>query len=219
TTPWGTVLSGEENFNGYFTQPDGPGDDMAGEAASRYGLAGGSTAQHDWDRLDDRFDLTEEPHEANRHGWIIEVDPFDPESTPRKLTELGRFKHEGANVVVADDGRVVAYMGDDERFDYMYKFVSTGTYREGDTEHNLTLLEEGDLFVAKFAGDGTGDDEHDGTGEWLPLVEDGRSAVPGMSLAEVLVYTRLAADTVGPTKMDRPEDVEVNLVNGRVYAA
>lgn len=219
TTPWGTVLSGEENFNGYFTQPEKPSKDMAGEAAERYGLASGDKAQHDWDRLDDRFDLTKEPKEANRHGWIIEVNPFDPQSAPRKLTALGRFKHEGANVVVAGDGRVVAYMGDDERFDYMYRFVSKGTYIEGDQANNMTLLEEGDLHVAKFRGNGTADGVHDGDGEWLPLVVDGQSKVEGMTLEEVLVYTRLAADKVGPTKMDRPEDVEVNPVNGRVYAA
>ncbi|MCW4602257.1 PhoX family phosphatase [Janibacter hoylei] len=219
TTPWGTILSGEENFNGYFTQPAAPSDDLAGEAAARYGLAGGSAAQHNWDRLDDRFDLTKEPNEAHRHGWIVEVNPFEPDAKPRKLSALGRFKHEGANVVVAGDGRVVVYMGDDERFDYMYKFVSAATYVEGDAAANRTLLDEGDLYVAKFTGNGTGDGLHDGTGEWLPLVVDGESQVDGMSLEEVLVFTRLAADKVGPTKMDRPEDVEVNLVNGRVYAA
>lgn len=218
-TPWGTILSGEENFDGYFTQPEEAGDGMAGEAATRYGLAGGNEAQHAWDRLDERFDLTKEPNEAHRHGWIIEVNPFDPDSTPRKLTALGRFKHEGANVVIADDGRVVAYMGDDERFDYMYKFVSKGTYAEGDTANNLTLLDEGDLYVAKFRGNGTADGVHDGDGEWLPLVVDGASEVDGMTVEEVLVFTRLAADSVKPTKMDRPEDVEVNPVNGRVYAA
>lgn len=219
TTPWGTVLSGEENFNFYFTQPAAPGDDLAGRAAARYGLAGGNRAQHDWDRLDARFDLTREPNEANRHGWIVEVDPFDPSSAPRKLTALGRFKHEGANVTIAGDGRVVVYMGDDERFDYMYKFVSAGRYVEGDAANNHGLLDEGDLYVAKFEGNGSADGLHDGDGRWLPLVVDGRSMVDGFSLEEVLVYTRLAADTVGPTKMDRPEDVEVNPVNGRVYAA
>ncbi|MGO1165358.1 MAG: PhoX family protein [Janibacter sp.] len=219
TTPWGTILSGEENFNGYFTQPAKPGQGLTGKGADRYGLAGGDEAQHNWDRLDERFDLTKEPNEAHRHGWIIEVNPFDPDSTPRKLTALGRLKHEGANVVIAEDGRVVAYMGDDERFDYMYKFISTQTYVEGDAANNATLLDEGDLYVAKFTGNGAADGVHDGDGEWLPLVEDGKSAVEGMTLEEVLVFTRLAADTVGPTKMDRPEDVEVNLVNGRVYAA
>jgi secreted PhoX family phosphatase len=219
TTPWGTILSGEENFNGYFTQPAAPTADLKGQAAKRYGLAGGSTSQHNWDRIDSRFDLTKEPNEAHRHGWVIEVDPSDPTARPRKLSALGRLKHEGANVVIADDGHVVAYMGDDERFDYMYKFVSKRTYREGDRAHNKTLLEEGDLYVAKFTGDGAADGEHDGTGQWLPLVVGGESKVDGMSVEEVLVYTRVAADKVGPTKMDRPEDVEVNPVNRRVYAA
>ncbi|WP_277454347.1 PhoX family phosphatase [Janibacter sp. DB-40] len=219
TTPWGTVLSGEENFNSYFTQPDGAAGDLIGRGAERYGLAGGSSAQHDWDRFDRRWDLTREPNEAHRFGWIVEVNPFDPTSTPRKLTALGRLKHEGANVTINADGKCVAYMGDDERFDYMYKFVSKGTYVEGDLENNMRLLEEGDLYVAKFVGDGTADGEHDGTGRWLPLVVDGESKVEGMSVAEVLIFTRLAADAVGPTKMDRPEDVEVNPINGRVYAA
>ena len=218
TTPWGTILSGEENFNYYFTQPDSAGADLVGRGAKRYGLAGGNAAQHNWDRFDSRWDLTREPNEAHRFGWIVEVNPFDPTSTPRKLTALGRFKHEGANVTINADGRCVAYMGDDERFDYMYKFVSKGTYVEGDLANNMTLLEEGDLYVAKFVGDGA-TAEHDGSGEWLPLVVDGESKVAGMSVAEVLIFTRLAADMVGPTKMDRPEDVEVNPVNGRVYAA
>ena len=219
TTPWGTILSGEENFNYYFTQPSSAGDDLVGRGQDRYGLASGYPSQHDWDRFDSRWDLTQEPNEAHRFGWIVEVNPFDPTSTPRKLTALGRFKHEGANVTVNSDGKVVVYMGDDERFDYMYKFVSAGTYVEGDVAHNSSLFDEGDLYVAKFEGNGTSDGVHDGSGMWLPLVEGGESKVAGMSVAEVLIFTRLAADTVGPTKMDRPEDVEVNPVNGRVYAA
>jgi hypothetical protein len=91
-------------------------------------------------------------NETNRFGWIVEVDPFDPTSTPKKHSSLGRFKHEGANVIVAKSGHVVAYMGDDERFDYLYKFVSKAKYREGDRKHNMTLLSEGDLYVAKFTG-------------------------------------------------------------------
>jgi secreted PhoX family phosphatase len=145
---------------------------------------------------------------------------------------MGRFKHEGANVIVAKSGHVVAYMGDDERFDYLYKFVSAGTYRPGtaaeDRKNNLTLLSEGDLYVAKFTGnsapaefDGSGklpaDGAFDGSGEWLPLVVGGQSKVAGMSVEEVLVYTRLAADKVGPTKMDRCEDVQPSLHTGKVY--
>jgi hypothetical protein len=217
TTPWGTVLSGEENFNQYFyaagTTPE----------EARYGI--GAQDSRNWRSLDPRWDATrpEYANEPNRFGWIVEVDPMRPNSTPVKHTAMGRFKHEGANVVVAPNGHVVAYMGDDERFDYVYRFVSKGTFRKGSGEkaraHNLTLLSEGDLSVARFTGDGLDDGVSDGAGEWIPLTKDGRSMVPGFDLDEVLVYTRLAADAVQPTKMDRPEDVEPNLVNGRVYVA
>nr|WP_153396803.1 PhoX family phosphatase [Ornithinicoccus halotolerans] len=217
TTPWGTVLSGEENFHQYFNatgaaDPDG--------RLRRYGITGGGRG---WERADSRFLVAEEPNEVNRHGWIVEVDPEDPTSAPVKHTALGRFKHEGATVALAADGRAVAYMGDDERYDYLYKFVSAQSMRRGNSaaarRHNLQLLAEGDLYVARFTGDGFEDGVYDGTGEWLPLVLDGRSQVPGFTVAEVLVWTRLAADTVGATKMDRPEDVEPNPANGRVYAA
>jgi secreted PhoX family phosphatase len=225
TTPWGTILSGEENFNGYFVSPGTSASDK------RYGLTSNATARQ-WELDDPRFDTRNAgfENEANRFGWIVEVDPFDPTSTPKKHSSLGRFKHEGANVIVAESGHVVAYMGDDERFDYLYKFVSADTYREGDRAHNMTLLSAGNLYVAKFTGNspaaeitGTGavpaDGSFDGTGKWLPLVVDGASAVPGMSVEEVLVYTRLAADKVGPTKMDRCEDVQPSLHTGKVYVA
>jgi secreted PhoX family phosphatase len=225
TTPWGTVLSGEENFNGYFVSPG------TSAADKRYGLTANATARQ-WELDDPRFDTRNAgfENEANRFGWIVEVDPFDPTSTPKKHSMLGRFKHEGANVIVAGSGHVVAYMGDDERFDYLYKFVSADTYREGDRAHNMTLLSAGSLYVARFTGNspaaeitGTGavpaDGSFDGTGEWLPLVVNGVSAVPGMSVEEVLVYTRLAADKVGPTKMDRCEDVQPSLHTGKVYVA
>ena len=136
---------------------------------------------------------------------------------------MGRFKHEGANVIVNRDGHVVAYMGDDERFDYVYRFVSRDTMRPGNSpkarQHNLSLLSEGDLSVARFTGDGLGDGVSDGTGEWIPLTRGGQSMVPGFTIEEVLVYTRLAADVVQPTKMDRPEDVEPSLRSGRIYVA
>ncbi|TQJ49488.1 PhoX family phosphatase [Phycicoccus sp. SLBN-51] len=216
TTPWGTVLSGEENFNGYFKASTIPADQQA--AYRRYGLTGKGRG---WERIDSRFDTGAEPNEVNRFGWVVEVDPSDPSSTPVKHTALGRLKHEGANVTIAPDGRVVAYTGDDERFDYLYKFVSHRRFQPGESAqaraNNLTLLSSGDLYVARFTGDGFEDGICDGTGRWLPLVVDNESHVPGMSVAEVLVHTRLAADKVGPTKMDRPEDVEPNLVNGRTY--
>ncbi|CAM3347072.1 PhoX family protein [Stackebrandtia soli] len=234
-TPWGTVLSGEENFNQYFVGGDGVADD-AKPALKRYGFDVASHHGDDnrrFDRAEERFDLSKHPNEANRFGWIVEIDPFDPDSTPRKHTALGRFKHEGANVIIADDGRAVAYMGDDERFDYLYKFVSDKKMREGDSAkdraHNLTLLETGTLYVAKLSFtsgdeiDGSGrlpsDGAFDGAGEWIPLVRNQTSFVDGFTAAEVLIHTRLAADAVGPTKLDRPEDVEPNPVTGKVYAA
>ncbi len=212
-TPWGTSLSGEENFNQYFDAQGAP--DPHGRLA-RYGITSGGRG---WERAEERFRVAAEPHEVNRFGWVVEVDPDDPRSTPVKHTALGRFKHEGATVRLAADGRPVAYMGDDERYDYVYKFVSRRRYVEGDKAHNMTLLSEGDLYVARFTGDGREDGEWDGTGVWLPLVVDGASHVPGMSVPEVLTWTRQAADLVGPTKMDRPEDVEPDPHTGHVFIA
>ncbi len=215
-TPWGTVLSGEENFHGYFKPAATPTAEQ-----KRYGIT--DPYMPHWFQIDDRWDLNKEPHEAHRFGWVVEIDPYDPSSTPRKLTALGRTKHEGAETTIAKDGRIVVYSGDDERFEYNYKFVSKGKFNPAGTakarEHNMTLLTEGDLYVAKYTGDGGTDGEYDGTGRWLPLVKDGRSMVPGMSLAEVLVFTRVAADKLGPTKMDRPEDCEPSPVTDSVYLA
>ena len=223
TTPWGTVLSGEENFNQYFK-----GSGSANEA--RYGISAGDS-ERGWEQVDPRFDLSNPDYtnEANRFGWIVEIDPEDPTSVPVKHTALGRFKHEGGNVRLAADGRAVVYMGDDERFDYLYKFVSERSYVAGDKAANMALLSSGDLFVAKFSAtsaaeiDGSGavpsDGAFDGAGEWVPLIVGGASRVPGMSVAEVLVFTRLAGDRVGATKMDRPEDVDTSPVTGKVYMA
>ncbi|WP_435125523.1 PhoX family protein [Micromonospora tulbaghiae] len=235
-TPWGTVLSGEENFNQYFVGGDGAPEEQKPKLA-RYGIPtdvrhpGGSRK---WERADERFDLAKHPNEANRFGWIVEIDPFDPQAKPRKHTALGRFKHEGANVIVARNGRVVAYMGDDERFDYLYKFVSDKKFMPGNSSvarrHNLTLLESGTLYVAKIEGDspaaeidGSGklpaDGGFGGRGRWIKLVSGNRSYVDGMTAADVLTFTRLAGDKVGATKMDRPEDVEPSLLTGKVYVA
>jgi secreted PhoX family phosphatase len=218
TTPWGTVLSGEENFNQYFyatgTSP----------REARYGLDQDGD-ERGWREVDPRWDATSADYanEPNRFGWIVEVDPTRPNSTPVKHTAMGRFKHEGANVVVAADGRVVAYMGDDERFDYVYRFVSRDKYRRGRgrsaARHNRQLLSHGDLSVARFTGDGLEDGVSDGVGRWIPLTKGGRSMVPGFSVDQVLVFTRLAADAVGATKMDRPEDVQPSFRNGKVYVA
>ncbi len=239
TTPWGTVLSGEENFNGYFRASG----TATGEA--RYGLADKDTA-NGWETIDPRFDARspETVNEPNRFGWIVEIDPFDPTSTPVKHTALGRLKHEGANVIVGKSRHVAAYMGDDERFDYLYKFVSAekmkGGWRNGvnssqtvgskERAFNKTLLERGSLYVARFSGDspaaeidGSGalpaDGAFDGRGEWLPIVIDGVSQVPGFTTEQALIDTRLAADALGATKMDRCEDVQPDLRTGRVYVA
>jgi secreted PhoX family phosphatase len=217
-TPWGTILSGEENFQGYF--------DVSGTVAAehvdsfkRYGVPIAKTTQKGWSTVDPRFDLTKTPTEAYRFGWIVEVDPYDPTSTPKKRSMLGRLKHEGATVTFTADGRIAAYTGDDERGEYIYKFVSKGKYDPKNRKANFGLLDEGTLYVAKFTGDGAADGLYDGTGQWIPLTSDTESFVPGMSVAEVLINTRLAADKVSPTRMDRPEDIERNPLTGRVYAA
>lgn len=229
TTPWGTVLSGEENFNGYFRS----GGTSAGDL--RYGLTNAPTGRK-WESIDPRFDATTPGYEnePNRFGWIVEVDPEAPNEPPVKHTALGRFKHEGANVIVGKTGHVAAYMGDDERFDYLYKFVSWDTFDPGkgtkSRKHNKTLLTRGSLYVARFTGDspaaeitGTGalpsDGLFDGTGEWVPLVIDGVCQVPGFTTEQALVTTRIVADAVGATKMDRCEDVEPSPITGKVYVA
>ncbi|MFI5522185.1 PhoX family protein [Streptomyces platensis] len=232
-TPWGTVLSGEENFNQYFANGGSVTDPAAAARLKRYGITGGAS-QRKWERFDKRFDVVREPNEPHRFGWVVEIDPHDPESTPRKLTALGRFKHEAAEPRLTADGRPVLYMGDDEKFDYFYKFVSARRMKRGTSraarEHNRTLLDEGTLYVAKFTGDsasgeidGSGrlpkDGEFDGSGEWIPLASGDTSHVPGMTAEEVYVFTRMAADKVGATKMDRPEDVEPSPRTGRVYIA
>ncbi|MFC9996538.1 PhoX family protein [Nocardia sp. NPDC127526] len=239
-TPWGTVLSGEENFNQYFA---GVLADPAAQArGKRYGLghpgAGQGEMPRRWETFDKRFDVAQEPNESNRFGYVVEVDPWDPSSTPIKHTAMGRFKHEAANIHVTEDGTVVAYSGDDERFDYMYKFVSAKKIEKGDTaaarKANMTILDHGTLYVAKLTGDhpdqidGSGkvpsDQGFTGKGQWIPLLETGadgkgKSLVDGMTAEEVAVFTRLAGDKVGATKMDRPEDFEANPKTGKVYVA
>ncbi|GAB7103127.1 PhoX family protein [Streptomyces phaeofaciens JCM 4814] len=230
TTPWGTTLHGEENFNQYFANSSRATD-------KRYGIGTGAT-ERKWERFDKRFDVAQEPNEVHRFGYVVEFDPYDPSSTPRKHTALGRFKHEAATVRLTEDGRPVVYSGDDERFDYFYKFVGTKRMRKGSSravrEHNLSLLDEGTLYVARLTGDspaleidGTGklpaDGEFDGSGEWIPLATAGAdgavSHVEGMTADEVFVFTRLAGDKVGATKMDRPEDIQPSPVTGKVYVA
>lgn len=212
-TPWGTILTGEENVNLHFGNLAGVTDPLIRAFHQRMGfLEGPSTAR--WELYDPRFDLGREPNEAFRFGWVVEVDPFDPCSTPCKRTALGRFKHEDANVRINPDGRVTVYLGDDDFFEYIYKFVTTGRIQD----KNPDLLDDGVLYVARFDVDEDGC----GIGEWLPLVhgERGLTTENGFaSQAEVLVNTRGAADIVGATPMDRPEDVEASPFTGAVYIA
>ena len=200
-TPWGTYLACEENFNGYFSSSD-PGLAL-GAAFKRYGIKHEDRG-YAWATADERFDIARHPNEPNRAGYVVEIDPLDPASTPKKRTALGRFKHENAEVVLAANGQVVVYMGDDERGEFLYKFVSDGTYAEGGD--NADLLESGRLFAATFA-DG-------GRGEWVEL----EPAATGMaSQAEVCIHTRQAASAVGATTMDRPEWIAAHPMKAEVY--
>ncbi len=211
-TPWGTVLSGEENFNQYFGNVGSLAEDDPIRAHhDRIGIPeGGSERQ--WERFYDRFDVSKEPNEAFRFGWTVEIDPYEPTSTPKKRTAIGRFKHEAISSVIAPAGNVVFYSGDDQIFEYIYKFVSTGTFDPDDRAANADLLDDGTLYVARF--------NDDGAGEWLPLVygEGALTEANGFtSQVDILLNTRSAGDVVGATKMDRPEDIEPNPINGRVY--
>ncbi|KFI22184.1 PhoX family protein [Nitrosococcus oceani] len=224
-TPWGTLLTCEENFDQYFGNLEGleslaakesPNQAKLKEYAALHGRLSPprELSPRGWELVDKRFDMAENPTEAFRFGWVVEIDPYRPESTPKKRTALGRFKHEGANVVVGPEGRVAVYSGDDTKFEYIYKFVSAEAYDPKDRAHNLTLLDKGTLYVARF--------KENGSGEWLPLVfgHEPLDKDHGFSSqAEVLINTRQAADLLGATPMDRPEDIEANPVNGKIYAA
>lgn len=204
-TPWGTYLSGEENWAGYF---DG-GDNLTADQ-QRWGLRKAGWAR--WAEHDARFDTRRHPNEFHRFGWVVEIDPLDPTSTPVKRTALGRAAHEGAWVAVTKDGRAVVYSGEDARFEYIYKFVSRDRIQPGGAKANATLLDHGTLYVARF--------DADGTGRWLPMVHGQGPLTPANGFAdpaEVLIKTRQAADRLGATKMDRPEWLAIDPTSGWVY--
>ncbi|HZG82842.1 MAG TPA: PhoX family phosphatase [Brevibacillus sp.] len=155
--------------------------------------------------------------DARHYGWVVEVDPFDPKSTPKKHTALGRFSHENTAMVLASTGQLVVYMGDDARDQYVYKYVSKGKYDPKAGKANSRLLEDGTLYVANF-----------GKGTWISLdlatnealqkaAKDGKPLFA--SQADVLINCRDAAKAVGATPMDRPEDLEVHPIDGSVFIA
>lgn len=203
TTPWGTYLACEENFNGYFSSSD-DGIIISPEFY-RYGI-GKKDRGYNWATTDERFDIAKHPNEPNRFGYVVEFDPMDPNATPKKRTALGRFKHENAEVVLNPDRHIVVYMGDDERGEFLYKFVSTGKFSQ-DTD-NTNLLDDGTLYAAKF--------HDDLSGEWLALTPE-TTGMP--SQAEICIHTRQAASAVGATTMDRPEWVAAHPGRAEVYCA
>jgi hypothetical protein len=209
-TPWGTYLTCEENFNGYFGWN---GTRTPSALENRYGLSQTGFGYR-WHTADPRFDINVHPNEPNRFGWVVEIDPFNPASMPVKRTALGRFKHENAALVVAPNGKVVIYLGDDERNEYLYKFVSSGTFNAANpgAPAHRDLLDAGTLYVARFDAGATAGDQL-GTGVWIPLVygeNDLTDANGFTSQADVLIRARQAADRVGATMMDRPEWVATN---------
>ncbi|SEB05964.1 PhoX family protein [Rubrimonas cliftonensis] len=228
-TPWNTYLAAEENWAGYFantTQLDQK-PDLPREHA-RYGVStnpqGGRYGWHlaksgadefvRWDATTRGASATEDyRNEPNSYGWMVEIDPFNPDAAPVKRTHLGRFAHEGVVFAPAVEGApVVCYSGDDSRFEYIYKFVSDAPYVAGETDGSI--LDSGTLYVARF--------NDDGAGEWLALTPGRNGLTPAngfADLADILVNTRLAADHVGATKMDRPEWGTIDPRTGDVYFA
>jgi secreted PhoX family phosphatase len=206
-TPWGTYLMAEENFHGYFwtdkvDAEDKPDLSEQAEAKQmdRYGVPG---MWYAWGKHYDRWNIDKEPNEPNRWGWIVEVDPRNPDALPIKHTSLGRFRHEGAETTISSSGKLVIYSGDDNRFDYQYKYVSNDSVTPENSVFGSSLLSDGILYVARF--------DEDGTIAWLPLVHGEGPLTAGNgfnSQADVMIDTRLAADLLGATPMDRPEDAQ-----------
>ncbi|MEQ1806167.1 MAG: PhoX family phosphatase [Burkholderiaceae bacterium] len=209
-TPWGTYLSGEENFAFYFD-----GGENLDAHQRRWGLR--KTGFYRWPEHDERFDARKHPNEFNRFGWVVEIDPMDPNSTPVKRTALGRAAHEGAWVALTRDRRAVVYSGEDARFEYIYKFVSRDPVRAAGAgltaaQANRELLDHGTLYAARFNADGTG--------QWLPLVHGHGPLTAANGFAdqgEVLIKSRQASDLLGATKMDRPEWITIDPNSRDIY--
>ncbi|QJF51682.1 PhoX family protein [Roseobacter ponti] len=207
-TPWGTYLMAEENFHGYFWTDNVDADgkavmDSGNPESTSYGRYGVPGSWYAWGKYYDRWNVDKEPNMPNKYGWVVEVDPRNPDATPVKHTALGRFRHEGAETTVSKDGHLVVYSGDDNRFDYQYKYVSGGTITDETAVFNSPLFSDGTLYVARF--------DEDGTVAWLPLVH-GQGPLTEengfRSQADVMIDTRIAADLLGATPMDRPEDAQ-----------
>lgn len=210
TTPWGTVLTAEENIHTFFN------GDFEGtpEKANHTAMGINSELHHAWFTHYPRFDVSREPNEPNRFGWIVEIDPFEPNSMPVKRTALGRFRHEGAATVRNRDGRIVVYMGDDQAFEHIYRFISARPMNERDRKANAGILDEGVLSVARF--------DDSGVLSWVPMVWGQGPLTPDngfRSQADVVIEARRAAKLLGATAMDRPEDMEVHPASGRVFVA
>ncbi len=205
-TPWGTYLTCEENFNGYFLASEkgrGKKPFVLGKTYERYGIRIRDWG-YAWGEYDERFDVSRHPNEPHRVGYVVEIDPLDPRSTPKKRTALGRLKHENAELVMNNDGRIVVYLGDDERGEFIYRYVSKDKYAiGGDPER---LLDDGKLYAARF--------NSDGTGRWLEL----NPKNTGMkSQGEISIFTRMAGSAVKATTMDRPEWIAANPNKAELY--
>jgi len=208
-TPWGTYLTCEENFNGYFGTDDPEWITTRSALQARYGVTAAG-ALYDWHKADPRFDVAKNPNELHRFGWVVEIDPLNPASVPVKRTALGRVKHECATCTESR-GRVVVYSGDDQNGDYVYKFVGSAPWQE-QRAAGLSPLDNGTLYVGLFGADGSG--------QWLPLVHGTgplTTANGWIDQADVLIRTRMAADAVGATRLHRPEWVTVHPQTGEVF--
>lgn len=214
-TPWGTMLTAEENFHVNFVgNPADIPDALAAEKANAARMGIEPDTRMSWHKYHPRFDMKHAPMEPNRFGWMVEIDPYDPASMPKKRTAMGRFKHENAAIVAEPGKPVIAYMGDDEAGEFLYRFISRGAFDPANRAANMNLLEDGTLYCAQFS--------RDGTGRWLKLVVGDGPLVPANRVndeADVLIDARRAARLLEATPMDRPEDVEVSPVTGNIYVA